>query len=228
MIRRFIVIVLVALALSSVSCKKEEVKVEKERVLNKEMLNQLKQSEDYNYDKVVQQNPNPIFQFWREMFRFFGSGIGTYVGYGVILVLVGGLIFFLLRLTGKASFSVEGERRASKPNTIPKEEDTPLSLQEIEARIASDIKQQDYRSAIRYSFLAMLLRLNDQQMIAFHSEKTNAEYLMELPGEQQAPFRALCRIYDYIWYGEYPASLHLWEQFNQTRQNLIQREGHSA
>lgn len=62
----------------------------------------------------------------------------------------------------------------------------------------------DFRNAIRLMLLDSLLRLSADKKITLHKDKTNSDYLYELPeGAMREHFRTLSRIYNYVWYGEF-------------------------
>lgn len=72
----------------------------------------------------------------------------------------------------------------------------------FDERIADFELQKDYRSAIRYRFLSVLKKLNDQKILEWNPEKTNKDYISELKNPlMKERFRELVYIFDYVWYG---------------------------
>jgi len=74
----------------------------------------------------------------------------------------------------------------------------------LDALIEAAIHKNDYRLAVRYYYLKLLKKLIDNQLIDWHPDKTNHDYINELQNtEIQATFKKLTYIYDYVWYGKY-------------------------
>jgi len=62
-------------------------------------------------------------------------------------------------------------------------------------------KAGDYRLAIRYHFLISLHKLAAKNLVQLSAEKTNHQYLQELPSNRRIDFSKLLRIYEYCWFG---------------------------
>lgn len=61
-----------------------------------------------------------------------------------------------------------------------------------------------YRDAVRWHYLQLLHHLEEQELILWKPEKTNADYASELKGKPFLPaFRETTRHFEYVWYGEY-------------------------
>ncbi len=85
---------------------------------------------------------------------------------------------------------------------------TDENLDEIdfERAIAAAVAQQDYRLAVRYSYLKLLKLLADKGLIVYQADKTNRQYVRELKEPLRSGFRDLTRRFDYAWYGNRPVS----------------------
>lgn len=120
----------------------------------------------------------------------------------VILIAVG--LFFLVRLLlGQQATSFFGGNNAALAPLRTQEED--LTQIDLQALIDKALKQGDYRLAVRYMFLKSLKELSGKQLIQWHFEKTNNDYLGELTTpDLKKEFKTVSRLYDYIWYGEFP------------------------
>jgi preprotein translocase subunit SecG len=66
----------------------------------------------------------------------------------------------------------------------------------------------DFRSAIRLVYLAVLLKLDEREMIRFDRTGTNWEYLSRLVGRPEiyGPLRPVTVMFDRKWYGREPAA----------------------
>lgn len=128
------------------------------------------------------------------------------------LVLLGVLILavWIFNRMNPAAF-ILGEPKEGE--VFFSEDEEIIRSQDIGALIEKAIAEEDYRLAIRYSFLMVLQRMSENGLIDYGFSKTDTDYFSELknPALQQQ-FRKLSRIYDYVWYGNFEASLSHLEQ----------------
>lgn len=63
----------------------------------------------------------------------------------------------------------------------------------------------DYRQAVRYYYLWVLKKLSAREIIDWHWDKTNTDYLYEIKDDAlRGDFEYLSYLYDHSWYGEFP------------------------
>lgn len=63
----------------------------------------------------------------------------------------------------------------------------------------------DYKLAVRYYYLWLLKKLSDREIIDWHWDKTNRDYLYEIKNNTlKKDFEYLSYVYDYSWYGDFP------------------------
>ncbi|MCA6438099.1 MAG: hypothetical protein IM592_16585 [Bacteroidetes bacterium] len=68
--------------------------------------------------------------------------------------------------------------------------------------------EKDYRLATRWLFLNLLFIYDKQHLISFEPHKTNIDYSYEIKApSKRTTFSKLCKVYDYVWYGEYNISI---------------------
>jgi hypothetical protein len=72
----------------------------------------------------------------------------------------------------------------------------------------------DYRHAIRYRCLAVLLALDEVGMLAFDRTATDREYLFRAPGPLQDEMQPLLARFEEVWYGDAPAGAGEWSDFS--------------
>ncbi len=125
-----------------------------------------------------------------------------YVFYAILL----GVVIFILVKVLKTK---EGNWFFSKKNVVVNPEVNPLEedIHEIDfpTMILQYEQSENYRMAVRYQFLLVLKILTDNEKINWHIEKTNSDYLKEFTDENdRKQFEKIARIFDYIWYGEFP------------------------
>ena len=154
-------------------------------------------------------------RFWRKISRFLesifgkpdtesaGAFAGAFLRIGAILISAL-VLYFLVRYL----ISKEGNFFFSKKNRkIPLESsDIEEDIHEINfpQRIAESERSGDFRMATRWLFLSFLKKLSDRNIITWHPEKTNGDYIREIknPGTAEQ-FRQLALIFDHVWYGTF-------------------------
>lgn len=63
----------------------------------------------------------------------------------------------------------------------------------------------DYRLAVRYYYLWLLKKLSNREIIDWHWDKTNRDYVYEIKNDMlRKDFEYLSYVYDYSWYGDFP------------------------
>lgn len=71
--------------------------------------------------------------------------------------------------------------------------------------IADALNDNNYRLATRYLYLKSLKILTNKNIIEWHYDKTNNDYINEIKDENtKYVFKRISYIYDYVWYGEFP------------------------
>jgi hypothetical protein len=118
-----------------------------------------------------------------------------------------------------AGLMVTGVYRVSAPPARPRsisELAAVLGMSAAEARAKAEDAAQagDYRSAIRYRCLAVLLTLDEAGKLTFDRAATNREYLFRAPGPLQNELQPLLSRFDAIWYGNAPATAEEWTEYD--------------
>jgi hypothetical protein len=80
-------------------------------------------------------------------------------------------------------------------------------------RAGEAAKEGDYRAAIRYRCLAVLLRLDEADLLHFDRAATNSEYLFKAPGNLQEGLQPLLAQFSAVWYGNQPATQSDWQDY---------------
>lgn len=109
------------------------------------------------------------------------------------------LIFILYKLFLSKGLFTKSDKETNNVQELPEEE--LLQLGNYEKLIQEAIQQSDYRLATRYLFLHSLKLMGDKEIISYAADKTNRDYLFQLPENLKPGFRNIARHYDYIWYG---------------------------
>lgn len=161
--------------------------------------------EGTNSDNIISRMINSFLQWIQDIFGF-EMDPDTYEVIQTIfyiIIIAVGLYFMVRLLLGQQATSFFGGKNTALAPLRTQEED--LTQIDLQALIDSALKQSDYRLAVRYMFLKVLKDLSVKKLIDWHFEKTNKDYLAELKNEGlQDDFKVVSRLYDYIWYGEFP------------------------
>ncbi len=121
-----------------------------------------------------------------------------YILLGILLFL---LIKFFLNVNSRALlFAKDNEAMVTLS-----EEEHIIKNEDINQLIQKALKEKNYRLAIRYYYLLILKQMSEKELIKWELQKTNDDYINELEKQElKAPFSHITRLYDYIWYGDFP------------------------
>ncbi len=141
--------------------------------------------------------------------------------YILIIILLFLLVKFFLNVNARGLFYAKN----NEASVTLSEEEHILKNEDIDQLIQKAINEKNYRLAIRYYYLLVLKQLGDRGLIAWEPQKTNDDYIKELKNKElQKPFYHITRLYDYIWYGDFPIDesqyLKAEDQFTTLRKTL--------
>ncbi|HEY2581859.1 MAG TPA: DUF4129 domain-containing protein [Mucilaginibacter sp.] len=193
------------------------------RHFNNEQLRDYSKQSEFQYHDVEMQ-PSLWTRFWRwfwHLFDFLKPGVqnsGNFfyylLEYLFILLGVGAIIFFVLKLAGIDMLNIF--RRNPLIANLPYSESLENIHQvDFDAEIEKATAQRNYRLAVRLLYLKCLKKLNDASVIKWQPEKTNNEYINELNNtEQRHTFKLLTRQFEYVWYGEFSIDAPVFRDIN--------------
>jgi hypothetical protein len=125
-----------------------------------------------------------------------------------IRVIAIAVILFVVYLIVKAILNKESvwifgrSRKNITVNDITEEDIRQMNFGQM---IEETKKENNYRLAIRYYYLWLLKRLANREIIDWHWEKTNGDYLYEIKDNNlRKDFEYLSYVYEYSWYGDFP------------------------
>lgn len=121
--------------------------------------------------------------------------------------LLGGFVIFVILKTfvGIDARFWKKTNNSSKLSEKLIYEDEDIHEINLDKLLQQAIANNDFRLAIRYYYLSTLKGLSNKQLIDYHKDKTNSEYLFEIENkEMRTNFSYLSYVYAYVWYGEFP------------------------
>jgi hypothetical protein len=127
---------------------------------------------------------------------------------GVIGKLVLALLLIGLLIWGLYYWFMN-RKPVNKDKTASTNEKNPesLTLSELERMLEQAKREGNFRGAVRVYFTFILKGLITNQWIQWKEDKTNYHYLYELGTRPESSTFSQCvRIYEQVWYGEYPLS----------------------
>jgi hypothetical protein len=133
--------------------------------------------------------------------------------YLAVLVFVYLIFRFLI---GTDLISLSKNKKFKQPQVINLDDEQIIKEADLDQLINEAIGQNDYRLAVRYFYLKLLKMLMDKDLIKWHSDKTNRDYVNEIKNPLlKKVFSELTFIYDYVWYGKYQPSSNDFESIKQ-------------
>ena len=183
---------------------------------DQQQIDSLKTLKKYQYEipakKPVSLGQLILWKIKQWLSHIFDHSAGALaLRYLILIVVIGIVVFQLLRANVSGVF---GKKSRTVGQAINYHKINPVEIN-FDQEIQQSIEALQYREAIRLWYLKSLKLLHLNQLITWKENKTNTDFLAELKNsELSEQFRALCLIYDYIWYGEFIPDKPMFEQIN--------------
>ncbi|WP_295117578.1 DUF4129 domain-containing protein [uncultured Chitinophaga sp.] len=170
-----------------------------------EVLRELRKDESLQYEEESKPKPREINSGAWAAFMSRAAGLMViffwiFVGLMAILLIwaiykyISGSDFSFLRSSGTRKKGVKPEDAATEEEEV---------IIDFEASARKAIAEGNFRQAVRYLYLQTLEQLQEKQLIAVATDKTNADYLREMRSSNwYKPFSMLTLAYEYVWYGQ--------------------------
>lgn len=169
---------------------------------------------EFQYEvKVSEKNTWDRFKEWlaywfKKIFGLSNMNVSSkYVEY-TLKIIAALIVIYVIYLIAKIILNKEGQWVFGKSTTrkIYTDEEIEKNLIHVdfEKLIQETLSKSDNRLVIRYYYLWILKRLAEKNIIDWHAEKTNSDYLYEIKStDLKIEFQYLSYLYNYIWYGEF-------------------------
>lgn len=166
-------------------------------------IENLKESKQFRYTKTP---PKEQSKSWSPNWNIDLTSVRDI--FIILLVLSLILIFAFVMIRLRRPIDAGYQENDNFEITIETQEDFDIEIQNA-------ILSTDYRRAIRLLYYKNLRALSDRLFIKMEKSKTNHAYIYEIEdGALRLEFVESTRIFDYVWYGEFPLSS---QTFNQAR-----------
>ena len=176
--------------------------------------------EDADFDYARKEPPSTSFfeRFGKWFARLFDSIFGNSTVLDIVqYLIVGAAIILVLVLAARSEFSGFFRRKGAEQNQDLgfEEIEENLDLMNFDALIAAALASDNLRRAVRLRYLQLLRAMSERGIIEWRIEKTNRDYLYELKHvELRSGFGELTRIFDYVWYGDFPIQRKEYDQIS--------------
>ena len=180
-------------------------------IFDKDRLDELKASDDYNYtEKIETSGWWSAFKewIWLQIQKLFGDDIDPnsflfkilrLLPYVVPLIAIIIIVWYIIRTNPGSQVM----RQHNKSKVILTEEEELLMERDLTKLAEEAIANKELRLAVRYLYLNCIKRLDMKRIIRYANDKTNYEYIMEIQFPEVAEkFRSLTLSYEQIWYGQ--------------------------
>ena len=131
---------------------------------------------------------------------------GFFVKLLLVVLAIVGLVFAILHFTDNIDVFKRDRRlrRSGRDMSLSDIEDQ-LDSVDLKDPIEQAVADGNYAVAVRLLYLQCIQALNDHRLIRWKRDKTNGDYLRELPdGPLREDFAGLTGVFERIWYGEKP------------------------
>lgn len=178
----------------------------RQRLPDAERLRELRGQRDFRYVEVKSELSAWDLlwaRFWRWVAELLETPSGKFVWkYGIYAFLVAALAFVVLKLM-QVDLTRAFGRAPRRADLSYDTETEDLHALDLDALLTQAEDARNYRLAVRLGYLRVLRQLSDRGLIRWQPDKTNHDYLYELPaGPLPEAFRELTRQFEYVWYGE--------------------------
>ena len=113
-----------------------------------------------------------------------------------------GITFALLRLLRMdiaGTFYRKRTKNGVTFDVVPED----IRALDFDRLIDEAVAARDYRRAVRLLYLKTLKTLTTRNLIDWQRDKTNREYIDEVPASNRRDFAELTRLFEYVWYGDF-------------------------
>ncbi len=178
-------------------------------------LKDYRNNSDFNYTEY-QRETTIIERIWywlkRMLQRFLTWIFGAKKALGIVAVIFRILpyliliiaLFFLIKLFLKINFNELISGKTTTAEVTLTEDEEIIKNKDIQQLIKKAIAQKNYRLAVRYYYLLVLQKLQENNLIEWEPQKTNEDYIVEIQNKKIiSKFKEVTYLYDFVWYGNF-------------------------
>jgi len=148
--------------------------------------------------------------------RIFNSDIFRWL----IYILLGSILLYALYKIISENNLRFFYRKPARLKETPLEE-AELPEEDLDQLLKKAVEGKEFRMATRYLYLKTLRHLDRLELIRWHSQSTDEEYVRQMDTRPQGErFRWLTSAYERVWYGKFPLDEHQFSRLSQYFQDF--------
>ena len=193
----------------------------------KEAINERYKDSDFNYDINDTGGINLLQRLLQKFFNWLSDVFGInidFIDYKTLEIIIYallavGALYLLIRflIENPMSRVFKTEETTIETFNYTEENITEVNFDQL---ISQANNEGNLRLATRFLYLKSLKILAKNNIIEWHFDKTNSDYLNEIKNsETRQLFKKVSYVYDYVWYGEFPVNK---EQFENNKAYFVQ------
>lgn len=218
----FLIILFFTLSLSVFAVQQDSLVVDYDKnsdvefkKFDSQQIDKYKSDDDFDYT-VHESKPTIFSKIWswfkRNLLRLlewiFGVGkagsilamILQSIPYIILLVV----LFIIIKLFLKVDTNSLKTGRTQSASVQLTEDEEIINNKNIPNLIQKAIKDKNFRLAVRYYYLLILQKLQENQLIEWEQQKTNEDYIKEIKQPNVTKkFSEITYLYDFVWYGNF-------------------------
>lgn len=194
------------------------------RSFDQTVIENFKSDADFIYEQPPETRPNFIKMLFVKLFSWLASVLGSEGGAWIVIIVI-----VIVGVVG-IGFALYGIFGIGKTIPIYSKEVDDLAyevkdenIHEVNFAIEIDkaVEQKDFRRAIRLMYLYTLKLLSNNEIIHWLPSKTNHDYQYEIQDKAyQQQFATLSYYFEYVWYGDFKAEIHQYEEMKNVFKGL--------
>lgn len=164
-------------------------------------------------EEEVVEDTSPIFDWGNSIFA---GNWSAFFQVFFFLLVIGALVFFMVRIFGGAAFLSNKKVASEKIKYSIEQVEDNLQKADLEGFAQHAIQNQDYKLALRLYYLQIIKVLSRQKVIKWKRDKTNREYVREVQRNQSdyaVDFKQLTRLFERVWYSDISINQSQFQQF---------------
>ncbi len=177
------------------------------RSLGPEALDRYRNDPDFLYDR----EPEAPLGLWDRFLRWLDEHFfeplrdvtpGWFSRWFYYLLAAVGIAFAiarLMRMDLAGAFYRKRKKTGLTFDVVPED----IRAHDFDRLIDEAVAARDYRRAVRLLYLKTLKALTTRNLIDWQRDKTNREYIDEVPQANRRDFAELTRLFEYVWYGDF-------------------------
>jgi hypothetical protein len=193
-------------------------------------IEEYKNNSDFNYEKSYEKGESA----WRRFLKWLGDklfgsklaklslGQQKAIQWILLGLIVTAVVYFFLKNEIRVLWR-RGNAGENSQSLRTDFIDISVSTSSLQNQLQKAIAAKNYKEAIRLYYTLALKQLSAAGYLTLTINKTNSQYLYELPtGTVKAPFKLLTFYFEYVFYGDFEATENLFKKAEATYFELVQ------